>query len=197
MNGRVSPIDSPQPDPMTAPDRSADEIVTRLYDELRSLARAHLRRERTGHTLDTTGLVNEAYLRLAPQGGLGDLDRGRFFAAASVTMRRILVDYARRRNRVKRGDGAIAVPLEEAEALLSDAEAEEVLALDEALDRLEAVNPRGAAVVHHRFFAGLSLEETAELLEVSIKTVQRDWLTARAWLRKEVARDLGMMTRET
>jgi RNA polymerase sigma factor (TIGR02999 family) len=181
---------------MTVPDRSADEMVSRLYDELRGLARAHLRRERTGHTLDTTGLVNEAYLRLAPQGGLGELDRARFFAAASVTMRRVLVDYARRRNRVKRGAGGVAVPLEEAEALLSDEEADEVLALDGALDQLEAVNPRGAAVIHHRFFAGLSLEETAELLGVSVKTVQRDWLTARAWLRKEVARDLGLMSRD-
>lgn len=181
---------------MTAPDRSADEIITRLYDELRILARAHLRRERVGHTLDTTGLVNEAYLRLSPQGGLGEMDQARFFATASVTMRRVLVDYARQRNRIKRGAGGVAVPLDEVEGILSDVEAEEVLALDEALDRLEAVNPRGAQVVHHRFFAGLSLEETAELLDVSVKTVQRDWLTARAWLRKEVARDLGLMSRD-
>ena len=201
---------------MTAPDRSADEIITRLYDELRILARAHLRRERVGHTLDTTGLVNEAYLRLSPQGGLGEMDRARFFATASVTMRRALVDYARQRNRIKRGAGGVAVPLDEVEGILSDVEAEEVLALDEALDRLEAVNPRGAQVValggaregleagnprgaqgvHHRVFAGLSLEETAELLDVSVKTVQRDWLTARAWLRKEVARDLGLMSRD-
>lgn len=174
----------------------ADELVARLYDELRALAHAHLRHERTGHTLGTTGLVNEAYLRLAPQSELGLLDRPRFFAVASNTMRRVLVDYARKRKRIKRGGGDTPVQLEEVEHLLSEEEAEELLALDQALNRLEAVSPRGCAVVHHRFFAGLSLEETAEVLGVSSKTVQRDWLTARAWLRKEVARDLGLLSQD-
>ena len=175
---------------------SPDELVSRLYDELRTLAHVHLRRERTGHTLDTTSLVNEAYLRLAPQAGLAGLDRTHFFAAASNTMRRVLVDHARKRKRQKRGGGEPPARLEDVEALLSEEEAEELIVLDQALERLEAANPRGSAVVQHRFFAGLSLEETAELLGVSTKTVQRDWLAARAWLRKEVARDLGLFNRD-
>jgi RNA polymerase sigma factor (TIGR02999 family) len=175
---------------------SADELVSRLYDELRALAHVHLRRERTGHTLDTTALVNEAYLRLATQAGLAGLDRTQFFAAASNTMRRVLVDHARKRKRQKRGGGEPPARLEDVEAFLSEEEAEELIVLDQALDRLEAANPRGSAVVQHRFFAGLSLEETAELLGVSTKTVQRDWLAARAWLRKEVARDLGLFNRD-
>jgi RNA polymerase sigma factor (TIGR02999 family) len=179
---------------LNSPDpTAANELVARLYDELRALARAHLRRERSGHTLDTTGLVNEAYLRLAVQSDLGGVDRARFFAIASTTMRRVLVDYARRRKRQKRGGGEVPIPLEEAEALLTEAEADELLALDGALERFETINPRGCAVVRHRFFAGLSLEETADLLQISSKTVQREWIAARAWLRKEVARDLDLL----
>lgn len=175
---------------------AADDLVAQLYDELRALARAHLRRERAGHTLGTTALVNEAYLRLAGQGGLGEADRTRFFAVASTTMRRLLIDHARKRQRLKRGGGASPVPLEAAEdadALLTEDEADELLALDAALERLTAANPRASAVVQHRFFGGLTLDETAALLGVSLKTVQRDWLVARAWLRKEVARDLGIL----
>jgi RNA polymerase sigma factor (TIGR02999 family) len=184
-------------------DRPADQLVARMYDELRVLAHAHLRRERPGHTLGTTALVNEAYLRLAGQTALSPADRTRFFGVASNTMRRVLVDHARRRTRVKRGAGEAFVPLDDAdgalaagaaaEALLSEQEADELLALDEALDRLAAANPRGSLVVQHRFFGGLTLDETAEVLGVSAKTVQRDWLVARAWLRKEVAGDLGRL----
>ena len=183
-------------------DRPADQLVAGMYEELRALAHAHLRRERAGHTLGTTGLVNEAYLRLAGQTALDAADRTRFFGAASNTMRRVLVDHARRRTRLKRGAGEVFVSLDDAagpladgavaDALLSEQEADELLALDDALDRLAAVNPRGGAVVQHRFFGGLTLDETAEVLGVSAKTVQRDWLVARAWLRKEVARDLGV-----
>ena len=184
--------------PVTGPaeanrDRPIDELVPLLYEELRRLARAQLRRERIGHTLDTTGLVNEAYLRLAGQPGLAPVDRAHFFGIASSTMRRILVDHARRRNRQKRGLGEVPVPLDEIEAFLSAEEADELIVLDEALERLRAVNQRAADVVQHRFFAGLGLEETAELLHVSAKTVQRDWLAARAWLRKEVARNLDRL----
>lgn len=177
---------------MTDPTHPADRWVSQLYDELRQLARSQLRRERTGHTLSTTGLVNEAYLRLAKQHSLDGLSRADFFNAAAATMRRVLVDYARGRRRAKRGGGAESVPLEEVEELLSVEEADELVALDAALERLRAVNPRGAEVVDHRFFAGLSLEDTADILGVSAKTVQRDWLAARAWLRKEVAKDLGL-----
>jgi RNA polymerase sigma factor (TIGR02999 family) len=176
---------------------SADQLVAQLYDELRAIAHAQLRRERTGHTLGTTALVHEAYLRLAGRADVGADDRRAFFAAASATMRRLLIDHARRRRRLKRGGGAGAVALDDAEAagalLFTDDEADELLALDEALDRLAAANPRGSAVVQHRFFAGLTLDETAAVLGVSAKTVQRDWLVARAWLRKEIARDLGLL----
>lgn len=172
-------------------DRQAlDRLIPLLYAELRGMARRRLRNERTGHTLDTTALVNEAYLKLLQHHKIEAADRVQFFAVAGNTMRRILVDYARTRKRQKRGGGQAPIPLEEVEAFLSDEQAEEVLALDEALERLAAANPRGAQVVEHRFYAGLTLEETASLLEVSAKTVQRDWIAARAWLRKEISRAL-------
>ncbi len=177
---------------MTTPEPTADQLAAQLYGELRSLAHSQLRRERPGHTLGTTALVHEAYLRLGSGPAFGAGDRTRFFGAASTAMRRVLVDHARHRLRLKRGAGVDAVHLEDAgelpdSALLTDTEADELLALDDALDRLAQVNPRGSAVVQHRFFAGLTLEETAEVLGVSAKTVQRDWMVARAWLRKEIA----------
>lgn len=168
-----------------------DRVMKLLYDDLRQLARLRLRAERAGHTLGATALVNEAYLRLIRQHQLRVESRGQFLAVASTTMRRILVDYARTRKRLKRGGGEEMVPFEEAEAFLTTEEADEILALESALDRLAAANPRAAGVVEHRFFSGLSVAEIADHLRISVKTVQRDWLTARAWLRKEVARDLG------
>jgi RNA polymerase sigma factor (TIGR02999 family) len=170
--------------------QALDEVVRLVYGELRDLARARLREERPGHTLSPTALVNEAYLRLFRTRRIAAADRRQFFAVAANTMRRILVDYARTRKRLKRGGGAVHEPLEEVEAFLSLEEADEIVALDAALTRLEVINPRGARVVEQRFYAGLSVEETAELLEVSAKTVQRDWIASRAWLRKEVARGL-------
>ena len=178
---------------MTEERRAVDDLVARHYDELRRLAHTYLRRERMGVTLQTTGLVNEAYLRLSSLAGIGVEEKTRFFAVASTTMRRVLVDHARGRQRHKRGGDAEPVPLEDVEWMLSDAEAEELVVLDEALTRLEEMNPRGSEVVQYRFFGGLTLEETAEILGVSTKTVHRDWLAARAWLRKEVARDLGIL----
>jgi RNA polymerase sigma factor (TIGR02999 family) len=169
-----------------------DEVVRVLYAELRSLARARLREERPEHTLSATALVNEAYLKLAAHDRVGAASRTQFMAVAANTMRRILVDYARSKKRKKRGGGEVPIPLEEVEPFLSETEADEILALDEALGRLAARNARAAEVVEQRFYAGLSLEETARLLGVSTKTVQRDWLVARAWLRKEVAADLGL-----
>jgi RNA polymerase sigma factor (TIGR02999 family) len=176
-----------------------DHLVPLLYADLRRLARRSLRRERVEHTLSTTALVHEAYLRLLGQRRIQASDRAGFLAVAGYTMRRVLVDYARGRNRAKRGGGKATVALDHAELdeleagapFLTDGQAEEMLALDSALARLAAISPRGAEVIQHRFFAGLTLEETAEVLRVSIKTVQRDWLAARAWLRKEVAGDLA------
>ena len=167
-----------------------EHLMPLLYDELRRMARQQLRYERPGHTLNPTALVNEVYLKLIQQRQIEAGHRTQFLAIASHTMRRILVDYARAKKRFKRGGGQQPVSLREAESFLTDQEADEVLALDEALERLAAVNERAGQVVQFRFYSGLSVEETADVLGVSIKTVQRDWLTARAWLRKEIERDL-------
>ena len=171
-------------------DEALDRLVPLLYDDLRRLARQRLRSEREGHTLDTAALVNEAYLRLVDQRRIAAGDRSEFFAAASHTMRRVLVDYARTRKRDKRGGGVAPLPLEAVEEFLTERAADETLALDEALERLEAVKPRAARVVELRFFGGLTLDEAAALLGVSAKTVQRDGDAAMAWLRKEVRKSL-------
>ena len=177
-------------DRLVAGDAAAlDEVVRILYGELRTLARARLRDERVEHTLSPTALVNEAYLKLAANDRVGAATRTQFMAVAATTMRRVLVDYARARNRLKRGGGESPIPLDEVEPFLSDEEAEEILALDEALIRLATKNPRAAEVVQHRFYAGLTLEEIAAQLGVNERTVRRDWTVARAWLRKEVAGD--------
>jgi RNA polymerase sigma factor (TIGR02999 family) len=168
-----------------------ERLVPLLYDDLRRLARQRLRHERDGHTLGTTALVHEAYLKLAGQRRLAPPDRAGFFAAASNTMRRILVDYARTRRRHKRGGGAVMVPLDDVAPFLGDRACEETLVLDDALARLEAVQPRAARVFEQRLFGGLGVEEIADALGVSAKTVQRDWEAARSWLRKEVAREMG------
>jgi len=172
---------------------SVDDLIVRHYGELRHMAHARLRRERTGNTLQTTGLVNEAYLRLTGLDGLRPDEKTRFFALMSTTMRRVLVDHARRRQRLKRGVGIQPDTLDDSENSLTDAEADELVALDEALTRLERINPRGSDVIQHRFFGGLTLDETASLLGVSTKTVQRDWRAAQAWLRKEVEKDTGLL----
>ena len=168
-----------------------ERLIPLLYDELRRVARLRLRGERDGHTLGTTALVHETYLRLLGQRRIQAADRDEFLGVAAATMRRVLVDYARARQRRKRGGGEVVVPLDEVEPLLPDQEAEELLALNEALERLAAAHPRAAQVVEQRFFGGLSLEETAELHGISTKTVQRDWEAARAWLRKEVSSALA------
>jgi RNA polymerase sigma-70 factor, ECF subfamily len=173
-------------------DRSAlDGVVSALYTELRQIARRRLRGEWGTRLLMTTELVHEAYLRLLGQRKLAVEDRAEFFAVAANTMRRILVDAARTAQRKKRGGGVADVPLEEVAWFASDREAEEMLLLDQALERLGEIHPRGAQVVAHRYFAGLDLEESAALLGVSTKTVRRDWTAARAWLRKELSRDLA------
>lgn len=171
-------------------DRALDELIPLVYRELRALAQSQLNFERTDHTLSATGLVHEVYLRLSKQQQIRAEDRLQFLGIAGTTMRRVLVDWARGKKRVKRGSGVPNVPLDEAVGFLSEEEAVEVLALNDALGRLAAVNERGAKVVEHRFFAGLTAEETGALLGVSGKTVQRDWVVARAWLRKEVALEL-------
>lgn len=172
-----------------------DRLVPLLYDEIRRVASGRMRGERDDHTLGTTALVHETYLRLLGQRRIAAADRDGFLAAASKTMRRVLVDHARGRRRLKRGGEhepvrLDALPEGAAEPFLADDEAEELLLLDDALERLARIHPRGARVIEHRFFGGLNLDQTASLLGVSAKTVRRDWLTARAWLRKEVFREL-------
>lgn len=166
--------------------KALDRLLPLVYDELRRLAGAQLRHEGTGHTLSATALVHEAYVRLADRDRLDATNRGQFLAIASQSMRRVLIDHARGRRRHKRGGGQVPVPLDQVEGLVGDEAADELLALDEALDRLAAASPRAAQVVERRFFGGLSLEETAASLGTSVKTVQRDWAAARAWLRKEI-----------
>lgn len=167
-----------------------DQVMRLLYDEMRLLARHRLHAERPDHTLAPTALVNEMYLKLAAHRRINAADRVQFMGVAAVTMRRVLVDYARARTRAKRGGGVRPVPLEDVEPFLSIEESDEILALDAAIERLAALDTRAAKVVELRFYSGLSVEETAGLLEVSTKTVQREWVAARAWLRKEVGREL-------
>jgi RNA polymerase sigma factor (TIGR02999 family) len=168
-----------------------DRVVRLVYDELRATAQNRLRNERDDHTLSATALVNEVYLRLTRLERITASDRVQFFAIAATTMRRVLVDYARARHRQKRGGGQPHVPLEDVEPFLSDEESDEVIALDLALGRLSEMNERAAKVVELRFYGGLSVEDAAQALGVSTKTVQRDWITARAWLRSAVQRELG------
>jgi len=172
-------------------DAALAEVVSMMYSEIYEIAQHHMQGEfRKDHTLGATALVNEAYLKLVDQKKLDMNHRTEFLAVASRTMRHVLVDYARARKRAKRGGGQTPVQLEKVEHLLTLKEADEVLALDETLDQLAIINERAAQVVQYRFYGGLSLEETADHLGVSVKTVQRTWNTARAWLRNKVAKEL-------
>ena len=164
-----------------------DKLTPLVYEELHRLAHHHMRRERDDHTLQTSALVNEAYLRLINQRDVRWQNRAHFFSIASRLMRRILVDHARSHQYAKRGGGAIQVSLEET-ALISQNRAAELIALDEALTGLAAFDERKCQVVEMRFFAGMSVEETAEALNVSAITVKRDWSTAKAWLYREIAK---------
>jgi RNA polymerase sigma-70 factor (ECF subfamily) len=166
-------------------DQTALEKLTPIvYDGLHSLARRYLRRERPGHSLQTTALVHEAYMRLANYKRMQWQDRAHFFAVSSQVMRRILVEYARRHN-LKRGGGVQRVTLDEA-ATVGGGEDMDLVALDDALNALARIDPRKVRVVEMRFFGGLSVEETAEVLKVSTVTVKRDWRLAKAWLYREL-----------
>jgi RNA polymerase sigma factor (TIGR02999 family) len=156
-------------------------LVDLLYDELRRLAHSHLQRERTGHTLSTTALVNEAYVQLSELTGLAWRGRAQFFALVSKVMRHVLVDYARRRQAAKRGGGEFHVPLTD-DMAVAEAEAFELLAVDQALDQLAVLDERLARLVECRFFGGMSEAEIAEAFDVSTRTVERDWIRARAHL---------------
>lgn len=163
-----------------------DKLTPLVYDELHLLAHQHLRREQPGHLLQTSALINEAYLRLMEEPEIHWQNRAHFFGIAARLIRQILVDEARKRNAAKRGGGAIQVSLIEA-ANASQQQAANVTALDEALQNLAAVDLRQSEIVELRFFGGLSIEETAQVLNVSPGTVMRDWTFARAWLRNEMS----------
>jgi RNA polymerase sigma factor (TIGR02999 family) len=169
-----------------AGDTSAlDRLIPLVSEELHQRAERLLRRERAGHTLQPTALVHEAYLRLVDQKRAGWQNRAHFFAVSARIMRRILVDHARRRRAAKRGDGAVKVPLDEALGAAVEPEVD-LLVLEDALERLAAAARRPCRVVELRYFGGLTLEETATVLEVSVATVKLDWQMARAWLYREL-----------
>ena len=172
-------------------DREAvDRLLPVVYAELRRQAARQLRGERAGHTLQTTDLIHEAYLRLVDQKNVRWQNRAHFFAVAAQSMRRILVDHARRRHRAKRGGSAIALPLDEGLVVAAD-KSVDLLALDEALTRLAAIDVRQSQIVELRFFSGLNIEETAAVLGVSLTTVKDDLNMAKAWLRREIGGGKG------
>lgn len=168
-----------------------DQLMRLVYDELRRLAGHYLRGERQGHTLQSSALVNEACLLLMGQQAIDWQNRAHFVGVAAQAMRRVLVDYARTRNVQKRVGQRHYVELDAAAAIIADADQQtaELVALEDALQALEKLDPRKCRVVELRYFGGLSIEETAEVLGVSIPTVTRDWATAKAWLRREMSHE--------
>lgn len=194
---KVSPMNSASPsrNEITAMLRAwsdgeqhpSDDLIRAVYEQLRRQARRQLRRERRDHTLDTAALINEAYLKLVEQRSVRWQDRGHFFALAAELMRRVLVDHARTKHRQKRGGRDEAVELNELHLTSAPIDVD-MIALDEALDRLAQLDEQQVRVVELRYFAGLGINETAELLKVSPASVKRDWAAAKAWLKHELTR---------
>jgi RNA polymerase sigma factor (TIGR02999 family) len=172
---------------------AASKLIPMVYDELRRLAGGYMRRERSDHTLQATALVHEAYLKLVEQRSVDWQSRAHFFGIAAQVMRRILVDHARGHLRDKRGGGQRAVPLDEA-LVFAPEQSLELVKMDAALDRLTKLDPRQGKIVELRFFGGLTVEETAEMLGISPKTVKRDWSMAKAWLHGELKTSHGDTT---
>jgi RNA polymerase sigma-70 factor (ECF subfamily) len=166
---------------------AAEKLIPLVYDELKRLARSYMRRERPDHTLQTTALVHETYLKLVRQRDVDWQGRSHFFGIAAQLMRRVLIDHARGHLREKRGGANVVLPLNEALAF-SPEHSEDLLKLDEALERLSQLDVRQSRIVELRFFGGLSVEETAGFLNISPKTVKRDWAVAKAWLHGELKR---------
>ena len=167
-----------------------EDMLPLIEEELRRMAHRYMSKERPGHTLQTTALVNEAYMRLVNQDKVSWQNRAHFFAITARIMRQILVDYARRKKYAKRGGGAMQLSLTDADAVCVEPAAE-VRALDEALRRLEELDPRQARVVELRFFGGLTIKETAEAMGISVDMVKREWATAKAWLYREMTGELA------
>jgi len=176
-------------------EKARDDLMPLVYDELHRLAHRYMRKERPGGTLQTSALVHEAYLRLIDQKHVQWQNRAHFFAIAAQMMRRILVDYARGRRNQKRGGDLVRITLDEA-ALISPDRIAGVVALDEALEGLAKLDPRKGQIVEMRFFAGLSIDEVAEILSVSPGTVMRDWTLAKAWLRREMTGEENLIPAE-
>ena len=166
-----------------------NQILPHIYDELRRLASSYLRRERSNHTLQPTALVHEAYMKLIDQSRVKWQNRAHFFGIAAQVMRRILMDHARKHTAEKRGGDAEVLPIEEEILIVSHDKSAELVALDDALNQLAEMDERKAKIVELRYFGGLSIEETAEVLGVSVPTVNREWRMAKAWLYSEIARD--------
>jgi RNA polymerase sigma factor (TIGR02999 family) len=169
-------------------ENALDEILPIVYAELHRMAGRYLNRERVNHTLQPTALINEAYLRLVDQSRLTLQNRAHFFGIAARVMRRILVEHARAHHAAKRGGSAIMVPLDEGVHGGAGTEDLDLIALNSALDRLEQMDPAQSRIVELRYFAGLTIEETAEALDISPATVKRSWTVARAWLKREISR---------
>jgi RNA polymerase sigma factor (TIGR02999 family) len=164
-----------------------DRLVPLVYDELRRLARGHLRREPPGHTLQATALVHEVFLRLVDADRMTPTNRTHFFAISARLMRQILVDHARRKRADKRGGGAAVISLDEVDPAAAPTSSVDVLALDKALDALSSIDARQCRVVELRFFTGLNIPETADALGVSTATVEREWAMAKAWLHQRLS----------
>lgn len=169
-------------------DDALNALIPLVYDELKRQAHRYLRRERAGHTLQTTALVNEAFLKLAEQKNVSWESRSHFFAIAARLMRRILIDYAKTKHRVKRGGIKDDLPLEEALTITVSRTNFDLLELDEVLNRFALIDERQAGIVELRYFSGLSIEETAKVLNISPATVKREWATAKVWLHRELTR---------
>ena len=175
------------PDISAAAGNGADgELLAQVYDQLRAIARARLAHEAPGHSLQATELVHEAYLKLRGDLPAGDSDRARFFHLAAEAMRRILIDHARAKGRAKRGGGSAKRSAADVAELAADQDPDEILALDEAIQRLETQEPDSARIVKLRFFAGLTVPEVAQITGMSERTVKREWQYARAWLFREL-----------
>jgi RNA polymerase sigma factor (TIGR02999 family) len=196
MEGFRMPIPSPPPQEITqllvdwsnGNQAALDRLMPLVYTELRQLAHRYMRRERLGHTMQTTALIHEAYLRLVDQTRVRWENQAHFFGIAARLMRQILIEHARSHTRAKRGGGAGTIALDEA-VLVSQARAAALLALNDALERLAAVDPRKSHVVELRFFGGLSVEEAARVLNIAPNTVLRDWRLAKAWLHREISHE--------
>jgi RNA polymerase sigma factor (TIGR02999 family) len=168
-----------------------EKLIPLVYEELRKIARNYLRYKSKDQTLQTTVLVHEAYLKLIEQNRVDWQNRLHFFGIAAHIMRRVVIDYARRNSRLKRGGEVVKISLEEEKIDVSDERSPVLLSLDEALERLAALDPQKARLVELRYFGGLSIEETAQVLEVSTATVTRQWRAVKAWLHKEIASSAG------